>query len=162
MRLGVDVGVDAQRNARRAAQAHGFLAQDFELGLALDIEAEDVLLKRKGDLIARLADPGKDDLGGRHTGSPRAPELALGDDVHAGSEARKRRQHRLVGVGLHGVADERVLALERLGQHPVVPFERRRRVAIEGRAHVRGKLRKAHILGVEDPAFVMKVMHKGL
>ena len=61
-------------------------------------------------------------------------------------------QHRLVGVGLHGVADERALAGEGLGEHAVVALERRGGIAIERRADLGRELRKAHVLGVEDPA----------
>ena len=68
---------------------------------------------------------------------------------------------RLVGVRLHGVADQRVLAGEGLGEHAVVALQRRGRIAIERRADLGRDLRKAHVLGVEDPVPVSKVMHGG-
>ena len=46
----------------------------------------------------------------RSAGTPAArarQQFALRDDVHPGARARERRQHRLVGIGLHRIADER-------------------------------------------------------
>ena len=47
---------------------------------------------------------------------------------------RQRRDHRLVGIRLHGVADERRHVGEGAGEHLVVPLQRRGRIAIERRA----------------------------
>ena len=41
----------------------------------------------------------------------------------------ERLQDRLVGIGLHRVADHGVDAVERFGKDAVVAFERRRRIA---------------------------------
>ena len=71
-------------------------------------------------------------------------------------------QHGLVGVGLDGKADERVLAGEGLGQHAVVPLERRGRIAIERRADLGGEPREGDVLGVEHAVLVVEVMHGGL
>ena len=90
--------------------------------------------QRVGHLLAGLADAGKDDAVGRHAGGPRAAQLAFRHHVHAGAEARQRGDHRLVGVGLDGVADQRVEPGEGLLQHAVVPLQRGGAVAVEGRA----------------------------
>ena len=115
--------------------------------------------QRVGHLRARLADAGEDDLVGRHAGGPGAAQLALGHHVHAGAEAGQGGDHGLVGVGLDGVADQRVEAGERLLQHAVVPLQRRRRVAVEGGADLLGDAREAHVLRVEDAADVAEVVH---
>ncbi len=162
VRLGVDVGIDAQRHVRGVPEAFGDLAQRAQLGLALDVEAEDALLQRVGHLLARLADTGEDDLVRRHAGGEGAAQLALGDDIHAGAELGERAQHRLVGVGLDGIADERVLPGEGFRQHAVVPLQRRRRIAIEGRAHLGGEARERDILGVQHAVLVMEMVHGGL
>ena len=70
--------------------------------------------------------------------------------------------HGLVGVGLDGVADERVEAGEGLVQHAVVPLQRRRRIAIEGGADLGGDAGEAHILRVEDAADIAEMVHGGL
>ena len=67
-------------------------------------------------------------------GGERALQLAARDDVGARAEPRERRDHRLVGIRLHGVADERRYIREGIGEHAVMPFERRGRIAIERRA----------------------------
>ena len=131
VRLGVDVRVDADGDARGRAHAGRHLAQRVQLGLGLDIEAADALAQRIGHLGARLADAGEDDLGRRHAGGPRAAQLALGDHVHAGAEPGQGGDHGLVGVGLQRVADQRVEPGEGLLQHPVVPLQRGRGIAIE-------------------------------
>ena len=66
-------------------------AEQLELGLGLDVEAEDAGVEREGDLARGLADAGEDDALGRHAGGERAAQLALGDHVHAGAEPGERR-----------------------------------------------------------------------
>ena len=53
--LGIDVGVDAERYARGLAGLAGERVQEFKLRLGLHIEAADVVLERRGDLMGRLA-----------------------------------------------------------------------------------------------------------
>ena len=52
------------------------------------------------------------------------------------------RDHRLVGIRLHGVADERRHVGEGVGEDPVVALERRGRIAIERRADRRPRARR--------------------
>ena len=96
------------RDARDPAARRGDLGERLELRLGFDVEAENVLLERQRHFGAGLADAGKDDLVGGRAGGARAPQFALGDDVHPRAEPRQGRQHRLVGIGLHRVADERL------------------------------------------------------
>ena len=159
VRLGVDVGVDAEGDRGGAAEARRDLAQGLELGLGLHVEAEDALLQRIGHLRARLADAGEDDLVGGDAGGAGAAQLALRHHVHAGAEARQRGDDGLVGVGLDGVADQRVETGEGLLQHAVVPLQRRRRVAIEGRADLLGDAGEAHALRMEGAADIAEVVH---
>ena len=85
----------------------GDRGQQLELGLGLDVDAEDVVVERERELVRGLADAGEHDLLRRHAGRERALQLAARDDVGAGAEPRQRRDHRLVGIRLHRVADER-------------------------------------------------------
>ena len=98
----------------------------------------------------------------RSPGTPaarRAAQLALRDDVHAGAEAREGLQHRLVGIRLDGVADERLAAGEGLGEDAVMPRQRGGRVAVERRPDRVGQARQVDILGVHDAAAIEEVVH---
>ena len=101
--------------------------KQFELGLGFHVDAEDAGIDRGGELVRGLADAGEHDLLGRHAGGERALQFAAGDDVGAGAEPRQRCDHRLVGIRLHGVADERGHVGEGVGEHPVMPLS----VAVE-------------------------------
>jgi hypothetical protein len=68
----------------------------------------------------------------------------------------------LVGIRLHGVADERGHVRERVGEHPVVPFDRGGRIAIERRADLLGNGGEIHRLGVERAVAIGEVMHRAL
>jgi hypothetical protein len=90
---------------------------------------------------------------------PRAPELAAGHHVGAGAELGKRLDHRLVGIRLHGVADERVHVGEGAGEYLVVTPQRRGRVAIERCADRAREIDEIDRLGVQDAMAIGKVVH---
>ncbi len=138
----VDVRIDADGDRSDRAAGRGDRGERFELRLRLDVEAEDLLVEPEDHLGPRLADAGKNDSLARHARGARAPQLALADDVHAGAEPRQRREHRLIGIGLHRVADERVLPGEGGAEHLEMPLDGRARIAIERRADGAGDLRQ--------------------
>ncbi len=106
-----------------------------------------------------LADAGEHDLVGGNAGGQRALELAAGDDVGAGAELRQRGDHRLVGIRLHGVADQRVDVGEGVGEDLVVPRQRRGRIAIERRADGCRERVETDRLGVQHAVAIGEVMH---
>ena len=63
------------------------------------------------------------------------------------AEAGEGGDDRLVGIGLQRVAQQHVAAGERLHEHAIVPLQRGRGVAIEGRAHLGGEGREIDVLG---------------
>ena len=65
---------------------------------------------------ARLGDAGEDDRLGRGAGGERPAQFALRNHVEPGALGHEGADHRLVGIGLHGVADERVEAGEGLAE----------------------------------------------
>jgi hypothetical protein len=132
VRIRVDIGVHADRDARLAPASAGKRRQLLELGLRFDIEAQDVLLKRISDLALRLADAREHDLFGRHTHRAGAAQLPFGDDVHAGAETGERGEHGLIGIGLHGVTDERRHIGKNSREGEVLLLEARARVKIDG------------------------------
>ena len=99
---------------------------------------------------------------GGNAGGQRPLQLAARHHVGAGAELCQRAQHRLVGVGLHGVADQRLFAGEGLGEHPVVPLQRRGRIAIERRADRIRELDQVHRLGVQHAVAIVEMIHGGL
>ena len=134
MGAGVDIGIDPHRDPRRLPGLAGEPRQQFEFGLGFDVDAENVGGKRRAQFGLGLADAGEQDLVRRNAGGQRALQFAARNHVGAGAELRQRAQHRLVGIGLHGVADQRLLAGEGVAEHPVMALQRRGRIAIERRA----------------------------
>ena len=92
-------------------------------------------------------------------GGKRTLEFAFGDHVGAGANPSQGCDHGLVGICLHRVADKRAHARERVGEHAVMPFYGRGRVAIEGRADLLGDGGEIHRLVVERAVAIDEVMH---
>ena len=92
-------------------------------------------------------------------GRQRALQFTARDHVGAGADLCQRTQHRLVGIGLHGVADEDILAGEGFGEHAKVPLQRRRRIAIERRADGGGEIGQIDRLGVKHAVAIVEVIH---
>ena len=110
--FGIDVGVDADADGGAQAHAGGNFGQHVQLGQAFDVEAADAGLQRLAHLGACLADAGENDFGRIATGGQRTLQLATGNDVEAAAGLGKYLQHGQRGVGLHGVTDLGVAALE--------------------------------------------------
>ena len=134
MGLGVDVGIDAYRDVRDAAFAGGDLRQQIEFGFGFDIDAENAFVDRQRQFARRLAQTGEHDLVRRNAGGARALQLAFRHHIRAGAELGQRLDDGLVGIRLHGVANQRIDIGESAGEHFVVPLQRRGRIAIERRA----------------------------
>ena len=98
----------------------------------------------------------------RDAGRQRPLQLATGDHVGAGAELGQGAQHRLVGIGLHGVADQSLLAGKGLGEDPVVALKRRRRIAIERRAHGVRELEQIDRFGVQHAVAIVEVIYGAL
>ena len=159
MGAGVDIGIDPDRDPRRLAGLDGKPRQQFEFGFGFDIDAENVRGQRRAQFGLGLADAGEHDLLRRNAGRQRALQLASRHHVGAGAELGQRAQHRLVGVGLHGVTDQRLLAGEGVAEHPVMALQRRGRIAIERRADRIGQIDQTHRLGVKYAVAIVEVIH---
>src|SRR6516165_3766608 len=89
----------------------------------------------------------------------RALELAFRHHVGAGAETGERLDHRLVGIRLHGVADQRLHVGKGVREHVVMPAERGGRVAIKwGRDRLR-EINEIDRLGVKDAVAIGKMVH---
>ena len=95
----------------------------------------------------------------RNAGRQRPLQFAAGDHVGAGAELCQRAQHRLVGIRLHGVADQRLLAGKGLGEDPVMTLQRRGRIAIERRADGIREFGQIDRLGVQHAVAIVEMIH---
>ena len=114
---------------------------------------------RERKLARGLADAGEHDLLRRNAGGARAQKLALGDDIGPRPQPRQRRDHRLVGIRLHGVAHERVDVGERAGKHLIVALQRRARIAIERGADGLRQRDEIDRFGVQHAVAIGEVVH---
>ena len=146
VRLGVDVGIDAQAHRRDAAHLAGHPMEHIELRFALHIEAADACPQRLRHFGAGLAYPGEDHLGRIAAGGQHPLEFATRDDVKATTGPGEKLQHGQAGVGFHGVADLRLAA----GQPSLVGRQRsqHRRLGVDeqGRAPARCQIGQWHLL----------------
>ena len=115
--------------------------------------------QRGAQLGLGLADAGEQDFLRRNAGGQRPLQLAAGHHVGAGAEFCQRAQHRLVGVRLHGVAHQRLLAGKSLGEYPVVTLQRRGRIAIERRADRLRQFDQIDRLGVQHAVAIVEMIH---
>ena len=104
---GVDVGIDAQADLRRATGGHRRARQQLQLRPALStLKQRTPAIKRPLHFGARLADAREHHLRGVAAGRQHALEFAAGDDVEAAAGLGEGLQHGQAGVGLHGVAEQ--------------------------------------------------------
>ena len=119
-------------------------------GSDFDVEGEDAGVESERHLGLGLADAGEGDALGRNVHGKRPAKLAFRHHVHAGSQPRERGEHAEARISLDRVADESAVhAGERVGKHPVMPLERRGRIAIERGSYRGGEAGKVDLLGVE-------------
>ena len=155
----VDVRVHPQGDFRAASARRRDGGDGIEFGLGFDVETENPGAQSRLDLPRGLADAGEGDFSRRHAGFERARQFAAGDHVHAGPERGQEREHGLIGIGLHRVADERVEPVERLGEDREMAADRRGRIAVERRFDARGQRRQGDVLGVQHAVPIGEMMH---
>ena len=160
---GVDVRIDAQRDGgaaalwrrrwRRAASSSGSdstLTHRMSASTAAASSAS-VLPTPENMIFVR-----------RDAGRSARCQFAARHHVGAGAEPGQRPDHRLVGIRLHGVADQRPHVGEGAGEHLVVPRQGRGRIAVERRADLGREPVEGDVLGVEHAAAIVEVMHGAL
>ena len=152
----VHVRVEAQRDRGRHPLVARDPGQQLQLRQAFDVELQDPGVQAEGHLPGGLADPGEDDLVGRHAGRQRPAQLALGDHVGAGAQAREAAHHRQIGIGLERVADQRRQVGDGAREGAVGRLQSAAAVAVERRADRRGQRVERDVLGVQPAVAVVK------
>ena len=122
------------RNAigRAASQVSPDGVDHLHFGFALDVEGEHALAQCVLDLVARLAHAGERAALRLAPGVQDAVKLARRDDVEPGSLVREEVQDGEIAVGLDGVADHVIQAIQRGVQAAKMVLDRPGAVDVEG------------------------------
>ena len=159
MGLRVHVGVHPQGDFRAPSARRRDCRDGLEFGLGFDVETENPGAQSRLDLSHGLADAGEGDFARSHPSLQRARQFAAGHNVHSGPERGQQRQHGLIGIGLHRIADERVEPVERLGEDREMAADGRGRIAVERRFDAFGQRRQGDVLGVQHAIPIGEMMH---
>ena len=159
VRLGRQIGIDAQRHRGRLAQRFGHVGEGVQLVLALDVEEEDVVFQGGAELGVGLADAGEDDAVAAAAGRERAEQLAAAGHIDAGAVLDHEAADGQVGVGLDAVADERIDGGEGLLELAQVVQQRGLAVDVQRRAVGLGERADGHVFAVEDAVAVAEMIH---
>ena len=152
-------GLTLSATATGRGAAFRELAQKLELALRLDVDLQDPAREGELELAPGLAHAREEDARGRNAGGKSDPELALRDDVAAGTGVRHGAHDGERGVRLERIADHRVHVGEsgREGAEPAL--EGRRGIAIEGRADLGRDAFERHLLGAEGTIAIGELAH---
>ena len=159
MPAGGHVGIDAQGHRRAALQVGGDGVDQLQFRLALDVEGKDALAQGVLDFRPGFADAGERAALGFAAGLEDAEKLARRDDVEAGAFAGEEIEDGEVAVGLDGVADEVVHAVERRVEAAEMVADRPRAVDVEGRAVFGGERGEIDALAAELAGVVVERVH---
>ena len=88
-------------------------------------------------------------------------QFAAGNNVGARAQSRERLQDGEIAVGLDRKGDE-AGSRKRIGEDAVVPFERRRRIDIDGRADLVGQISEIDVLREKPPVAIRKMIHRAM
>ncbi len=159
VRLGRQVGIDAQGGAGSLADAAGHLGEVVQFFLALDVEEKDVVFQGVANLGVGLADAGEDDFLADSAGVERPIQFAAAGHVEAGAGVGQSTAEVQIAVGLEAVADQRLNHGEGFLQLAEMVQQRRLAVDEQRRAVEVGQLADGHVFAVKYAVAVVKVIH---
>ena len=136
--LRVDVGIDAQRDARPRALRDGALIDAIELARRLDVDRQQAQRDGAIDLGGALADAGEHDLIGAEPAAHRDVHFAERVRVGMAAERLQQADDRERRIGLERVMDGVRVAVERLVERGVGGADRAGVVDVARRAGGRG------------------------
>ncbi len=157
----IHVGVDPQGHGRAAVEVGGDGVDHLQFGLTFNVEGKDALPQRVLDFRPGFADACEGAALGFAAGLQHPEKLARRDDVEAGAFVDEQVEDGKVAVGLDGVADEVVHAIERRVEPAEMVADRPRAVNVEGRTVLGGQRGEIDPLAAELAVVVVEGMHGG-
>ena len=160
MGIGLHVGIDAQGNARFAAETMRQRVDQRELRLGFAVEVMNARGQRFADFRGGFADARKNDLRRIASGPEDAEQFAAGDDIEARAFGCQQAQHGEISVGLDRVADRVRLLPERLIVGAEILTNRGGGIDVAGSPGAGGNFRERHSIAVERALRVVECMHR--
>ena len=105
--FGVNIGVDANADGRHPTQFQRHGVDDFKLGRALDVEAQNPCFQGAGNFSPGFAHTRKNHVLSQSARCQDPVQLTLRDHIKTTTGPSKELQNSQVGVGLHGVVHAR-------------------------------------------------------
>ena len=130
VRVGPDVGVDAQAHRRHLPHPGGQFVEDLQLGRGLGVETRDPGAQRQADLLVALAHAGIDDALRRETGLQGSADLPTAHTVGAESARGDLREDARVEVRLDGIVHPEGRIAVQLRLHGVQRTTQKRQVVV--------------------------------
>ncbi|BCQ65739.1 hypothetical protein PBOI14_74890 [Pseudomonas sp. Boi14] len=159
MSAGIHVRIDPQRDGGTNAQLGRYQLQALQLFGGLDVEAVDADFQGTTHVVTGLADTGEDNLVGLPARSQDPLQLAPGDDVETGAQARQDIQYAQVGVGFYREADQVRHAGQGLGIGLVLGFDVRTGIDVGGRTETFGNGGQGYAFREQLSVAVVKSVH---
>ena len=125
VRARVNVGIDPHSYRRCHPKTSRDCRQPCHLGLAFDIELTNASGQGGLHLSLGLTDARKNDPIPREPGRTGPRILPTRDNIDPGAQIGHQTQHRLIGVGLHRIANEVIHTGQGFVKQPIVPGQRR-------------------------------------
>ncbi len=157
--FGIDMRVDADRDAGLFAHVEGNPVEFFEFRDAFDIDLGDIGIKGFAHFGIGLANAGKNDFARCDTGAQGTAHFTNRNHIGTGPQFGECFQHSLIGVRLDGVANRGIKPVKRTGINVIVTFKGGGGIAIERRADFFGKLGDGNAFGVKDAINIFKMVH---
>ena len=141
MRLGVDVGIHAQRHRRLLARRLGDFVQRMQFGNRFDVKAFHAGIECFAHFRRGLADAGEHGVFRLAARGQHARQFARRDDVKARAQSCEYVQHREVAIGFHGYVDGGAAAVAGIGVSFIRVGQRTARIHVEWCAELLGQRR---------------------
>ena len=134
----------------------------MKLGIALDVEHQDIAVECVAHFLIGFANPGVDDLVSPSTRSEGAIEFATGGDIHAGAVLDHETGNVDIAVGFDGIANQRMHRCEGSLQLFQMMHQRCLRIDEQRSAELLRQLSNGDVFTVENAIAIVKMIHDSL